>query len=78
MGFKKSWDATDVVSQIGSLARECSSPYNDGFIGWGCKQDLYRIKFILDEIIENASTYSGEQEWLEERAKEKTWKIISK
>ena len=51
MGFKKSWDATDVVSQIGSLARECSSPYNDGFIGWGCKQDLYQIQEAVKQAI---------------------------
>ena len=40
MGFKKSWDTADVMSQIGSLARECSSPYNDGYTGWYCKQDV--------------------------------------
>jgi len=55
-----------------------TDPRMDGFVTWGCKQDLYNIKFILDEIIKNAPTYVGEQEWLDERAKEKTWKIISR
>jgi len=31
MGFKKSWDVSDISRQIHSLARECSSMLNDGF-----------------------------------------------
>jgi len=42
-------------------------PMIDGFNGWGCKQKLYEIKFILDELMERAPTYSGEDEWLEEQ-----------
>ena len=76
MGFKKSWDATDVVSQIGSLARECSSPYNDGFIGWGYKQDLYRIKWILEDAIRRCPHYSPEPEWLREQEKQKVIRIL--
>jgi hypothetical protein len=55
-----------------------NDPRMDGFVTWGCKQDLYTVKFILEEILENSPTYAGEQEWLDERAKEKTWKIISR
>ena len=74
----KRWSVEEIANQLRSCGYAMNDPNMDGFTTWGCKQDLYRIKFILDEIIENAPTYSGEQEWLEERAKEKTWKIISK
>ena len=76
MGFKKSWDATDVMSQISSLARECSSPYNDGFIGWGCKQDLYQIQEAINEALQRCPTFSGEQEWLTEREQQRIIKIL--
>ena len=50
----------------------------DGFNGWGCKQKLYKVKFMLDKIIENAPTYSGEEEWLHESNKEKIWSELKK
>ena len=74
----KRWSVEEIANQLHSCGYAMNDPYMDGFTTWGCKQDLYRIKFILDEILENSPIYSGEQEWLEERAKEKTWKIISK
>lgn len=51
---KKSWDVADITSQLHSIARECKSSYNDGFTSWGCKQDLYTLKFLLDDILANS------------------------
>ncbi len=76
MGFKKSWDTADVLSQISSLARECSSPYNDGFIGWGCKQDLYQIQEAVNEALRRCPTFSGEEEWLTEQEQKRIIKIL--
>lgn len=76
MGFKKSWDAIDVISQISSLARECTSPYNDGFVGWGCKQDLYKIQEAVNDALRRCPTYSGEQEWLTEQEQKRIIKIL--
>jgi hypothetical protein len=74
----KHWNVENIVTQLHSCGYAITDPIMDVFVTWGCKQDLYNIKFILDEIIENAPTYVGEQEWLNERAKEKIWKIISR
>lgn len=49
----------------------------DGFNGWGCKQKLYRVKFLVDEILQKAPTYHGEEEWLLERKIEQAQKILS-
>ena len=77
MGFKKSWDATDVLSQIGSLARECSSPYNDGYTGWYCKQDLYQIKQLVDQALSKSPHFGElEQEWLHTQEKKHIIKIL--
>lgn len=51
-------------------------PYIDGFNGWGCKQKLYEIKFVLDDIIKNAPEYSGEKEWLEEQKTKKAFERL--
>ena len=73
----KHWNVESIVNQLRSCQYAMNDPRMDGFVTWGCKQDLYKIKFILDDILEKAPTYSVEQDWLEEQAKEKTWKIIS-
>jgi hypothetical protein len=48
-----------------------------GWNNWPCKQDLYRVKFAVDEMLKNTSTFSGEQEWLEQHDKEQVWKALN-
>ena len=76
MGFKKNWEVGDITSQVHSLAREISSPYNDGYTQWHCKQDLYQIKEVIDAAIRNSPTFAGEQEWLQEQEKKRIIKIL--
>jgi len=64
MGFKKNWDVANVSSQIYTMARECASPYNDGYNSFEIKKDLWELKFIIDQAIKNTPTFSGEEEWL--------------
>jgi len=51
-------------------------PRIDGFNGWGCKKKLYEVNFELQKILENAPTYSGEEEWLEEKREERVQAIL--
>lgn len=77
MGFKKSWDIADISHQIHSLARECSSLYNDGFTSFECKKDLYQLKQIIDAAITNSPNFGElEQEWLQEQEKKRIIKIL--
>jgi len=77
MGHKYQVDVASIAGQINAAVYEQSSGYNDGFIGWGYKQDLYRIKWILDEALKRSPTYSGEQEWIREQEKKQVIKILS-
>jgi hypothetical protein len=76
MGFKKSWDVADIAKQINCAVYECSDPRNDGFTSFYTKQDLYRIKWILDDALKRCPTFSGEDEWLREQEKKKVIKIL--
>lgn len=73
----KSWSVDEITTQLRACEFAMHDPRMTGYVTWECKKDIFRIKFLLDEILDNSPTYAGEQEWLEERAKEKTWKIIS-
>ena len=77
MGFKKSWEVGDITSQVHSLAREISSPYNDGFTQWNCKQDLYQIKQLVDQALARSPNIGDlEQEWLQTQEKKHIIKIL--
>lgn len=77
MSFKKSWSVDDVSNQIRALARETASPYNDGFTGWYIKQDLYQIKFVIDEALRQSPTFGDiEERWLTEQEQKRIIKIL--
>lgn len=72
----KNWSVEDIVRQINSAYYACTDPRMDGFVTWGYKQDLYRIKCILDDAIKKCPTFYGEEEWLREQEKTRVIKIL--
>ena len=53
-----------------------NDPHVTGWVNWPCKQDLYRVKFAVDEMLAKTSRFSGEAEWLLEQEKDKMWKVL--
>ena len=72
----KNWNADQVISQCQQMYYGANDPHMTGFVNWPCKQDLYRVKFAVDEMLKNTSRFSGEDEWLLEQEKEKMWKVL--
>lgn len=70
------WDADQIIQDLHRCAREMNDSRNDGWTQWGCKQDLYRVKFKLDQLLQTSPHFSMEPEWLEEQQKQLTWKIL--
>jgi len=65
-----------VQEQIWQYESVATDPRIDGFVGWGCKQKLYEIKFALDESLARCPKYHGEEEWLEEQRTAKAFKKL--
>jgi hypothetical protein len=76
MGYKHSYDITSAAKEINAASYECASPYNDGYVAWGVKQDLYRLREILDSAIKRCPTFAPEEEWLREQEKKKVIGIL--
>jgi hypothetical protein len=77
MGFKKNWDVAYILRQIYSAARECSSPYNDGFNQWEIKQDLYMIQETVNDAVKRCPTFNQvEEQWLKDREQKKIIKLL--
>ena len=75
--MKMDWNVDHVIAQCRKMHAGANDPYVTGFVNWPCKQDLYRVKFAVDEMLKNTSGFVGEEEWLEEQAKEKMWKTLN-
>lgn len=78
MGFRKPMDYNSVHHQVYMTGVELHSPYNDGFSQWTLKQDLYKIKWLVDSILKDSPTFFEEDEFLKEHEKEIVWRTIKR
>ena len=78
MGFRKPMDYNSVHHQVYMAGVELNSPYNDGFNQWEIKKDLYKLKWLLDEILVDSGNFTGEEKFVKEHEQVKMWKTLSK
>ena len=71
------WNVQSVIWECQKMHAGATDPYMSGFVNWPCKQDLYRVKFAVDEMLRDTGTFVGESEWLDEQQKEKMWKALN-
>ena len=55
-----------ITDTIQMYSIEMKSPYNDGWTSFAQKQKLLQISWAVERALQNAPTYVGENEWLEE------------
>ena len=74
--MKMDWNVDRVIGECQKMYAGATDPYVTGYNNWPCKQDLYRVKFAVDEMLKNTSGFAGEQEWLREQEAERIVKIL--
>jgi len=72
----RNWNADQVIAECSKMAAGANDPYMTGWNNWPCKQDLYRVKFAVDEMLQKTATFAPEAEWLEQQNKQKMWKEL--
>ena len=72
----KRWNVAEIENQLQHMYWACSDPKMDGFVTWPCKQDLYRVKFLVDELLKKCPEYSVEAQWLREHEAEQLVNIL--
>ncbi len=73
----KNWNVDKVISDCQKMYQGANDPYVTGWNNWPCKQDLYRVKFAVDEMLKKTGKFAGEEEWLLEHDKEQVWKALN-
>ena len=72
------WNVRSVIGECQKMYHGANDAYMTGFVNWPCKQDLYRVKFAVDEMLRNTGTFAGEEEWLQEQEADRIIKILKK
>lgn len=80
MGFKYTYSAEGLAKAAGtirSIAYDASDMRLDGYVQWGAKQDLWRLKWILDQALKDCPHFSSvEDDWLKEQEQKKIIRIL--
>jgi len=64
---RKDWNVGDIVRQLRSIHQQIISPHNDGFWAFACKEDLFQLKCLVDDLYLDTPNFIGEEEWHEQR-----------
>ena len=72
----KDWNRQKIEQEIWKIKFAATDPKMDGFTTWGCKQDLIRLKYYIENALEDCSTYVGEQEFIDQLEAERTFKVL--
>jgi hypothetical protein len=67
----KDWSVKEIKAQVDKIAWAESDPRMDGYVTWGCKEDLYSLYWYIEDKLKNCSTYSTVEEDLLERRRER-------
>jgi hypothetical protein len=70
MGFKKDWDINQIKHYLWAMYANVSSHHNDGFIQWSIKQDMYEIKWLVDNLLAKCPEFTDEAEFLKQHEQE--------
>jgi len=77
----KDWNVNKIISDCHRIYVNATDPHLTGFVNWPCKQDLYRIKFAVEEMLEKTSTFVDEEAWLNEQKieqeKKQVWRSLN-
>lgn len=78
MGFRKPMDYESIHHQIHIAGIELHSNYNDGWNQWAIKQDLYKLKWLIDEIIKESPAFADEEKFLKDNEQRVMWRTLKK
>ena len=70
------WNTDKILNDIYLMGLHATDPRATGWETWPIKQDLYKIKWLVDQQLAKCSTFAGEQEFLDEHEKEEMMKVL--
>ena len=60
---------TEVEEELQWIINLMNDDRMDGFNKFGAKQKLYKIKWMVENALKDAPTFTGEEDWVKENSK---------
>jgi len=76
--MKRDWNKSDICNEISKITWAANDARMDGFVTWGCKQDLYEILWFVEDELAKCSTYEDEAEYVKKREQHILLKTLGK
>lgn len=73
----KRWDTDKCLNDIYRMRLYATDPRATGYETWPIKQDLYRIKWAVDQALADCPVFADEQQFLEDHEKEIMWNTLN-
>lgn len=77
----KNYNLSEVLTQCEKMWYGANDQYVTGWNNWPCKQDLYRVKFAVDEMLRTTANFADESQWvareLQEQEKKRVWQALN-
>ena len=74
----RDWSVDKIKQELWKIKYAATDPRMDGWTTFACKKDLIMLKYHIDELLNECSTYSVEAEFINELEQEKTLKLLKK
>ena len=66
-----------IKDELRMISLNEQDPYMDGFVTSKYKLQLLEVLWCVEDLLDKTSVYAGEEEWYEQREKEKMLKKLS-
>ena len=74
----KDWNIPQILLEIDKIFLAENDPYMDGFVTWGCKQDLYRILWHVERRLDMCGNYADiEEDFISKHREQEIYKKLS-
>jgi hypothetical protein len=74
----RDWSVDKIKQELWKIKYAATDPRMDGWTTFEYKKDLIMLKYHIDELLNECSTYSVEAEFINELEQEKTLKLLKK
>ena len=78
MGYHRRYDFNEITRGIRAMSAEMNDMGQTGFISWPIKQQMYELKWLIEESLESSSTYADEENWLHEQEQQRLINILKR
>jgi hypothetical protein len=78
MGYQSRYDIVELTRGIRAMHAEINNGYSTGWNQWPVKQQMYQLKWLIEESLESSNTFADETTWLCDQEQQRLIQLLKK